>query len=121
MINIVAGTVSSVILRPSAVADAYLLELQSVQSKEVFQMWPMNFSPSARFFEAKIYEISGTPQTPVPTDPIPKIQLEYSGSYLYTLYGVTASGVTQSNTILDSGKALFKNNEWENYFGEENI
>jgi hypothetical protein len=121
MINITAGLTNSVVLRLDKIAPIYLFEVVSIQSNETFFFTAENISPSGRFFECKVYEVSGTNDLIALTASIPQIKLSYGGSYNYTLYGTDKYDLEPTDDILDVGKLLYKNNEWFDYFGDSEI
>lgn len=121
MININAGLTNSVVLRLDKTASIYLFKVVSIQSNETFFFTADNISPSTRFFECKIYEVSGTTQSVALTASVPQIELSYGGSYHYTLYGSDNYDLEPTDDILDVGKLTFKNIEWDSYFGEGEI
>jgi len=118
MININAGATNSVVLRLDELADIYLFEVRSIQSNEVFYFTAANISPTTRFFECKIYETSGTGDIIALTASTPSIQLTYGGSYNYTLYGTNNFDLQPTENILDKGKLVFRNGEYQSFFFE---
>ena len=108
MININAGATNSVVLRLDEFSDIYLFEVKSIQSNEVFYFTAANISPTTRFFEFKIYEVSGTGDIVALTASIPRIKLSYGGSYNYTLYGTDNFDLQPTENILDEGKLEFR-------------
>lgn len=107
MININSGATNSVVLRLDSISPIYLFKLTSVQSNETFFFTADNISPSTKFFECRIYEVSGTTQSVALTASMPLIQLSYGGSYNYTLYGTDNYDLEPTNDILDTGKLTF--------------
>jgi hypothetical protein len=118
MININAGATNSVVLRLDELADIYLFEVRSIQSNEVFYFTAANISPTTRFFECKIYETSGTGDIIALTASTPSIKLTYGGSYNYTLYGTNNFDLQPTENILDKGKLVFRNGEYQSFFFE---
>jgi hypothetical protein len=92
--------------------------VRSIQSNEVFYFTAANISPTTRFFECKIYETSGTGDIIALTASIPSIQLTYGGSYNYTLYGTNNFDLQPTENILDKGKLVFRNGEYQSFFFE---
>jgi hypothetical protein len=111
MINIISGATNSVVLRLDETADIYLFEVRSIQSNEVFYFTAENISPSDKFFECKIYEVSGTEVIVAPTASQPAIELSYGGSYNYTIYATDNYDLEPTNKILDRGKLVFRNGD----------
>ena len=121
MININSGATNSVVLRLDDTADIYLFEVMSIQSNEVFYFTAADISPSNRFFECKVYEVSGTNDLVALTASIPRIKLSYGGSYNYTLYGTDNYDLEPTENILDKGKLFYKNIEWQDFFGNYEV
>lgn len=117
MINIISGMTNSVVLRLNETAPIYLFEFKSVQSGEVFYFTAENISPSSRFFECRILEITDTGLPVALTASTPQIKLTYGGSYNYTLWEANDYSLTPGGNILDKGKMLYKNDVWRDYFG----
>jgi hypothetical protein len=122
MITINQGLTNSVVLRfndnVTVQNPIYLFELQSVQSLEKFYFTAQDFSTNTRFNQFYIYEISGVTASLALTASIPQILLEYGGFYNYKVYQKTDYGLTAStnDVILDYGKAVFYNGEYQNFF-----
>ncbi len=120
MININSGATNSVSLRlqDKVVSETpiYLFEVKSIQSNEVIYFTAEDQSISNRFNLFRISEISGTTQSIALTQSIPKIRLKYGGSYNYTIYETENYNLEPTANILDWGKLIYKNSEWEDYF-----
>jgi hypothetical protein len=116
MINIISGATNSVVLRLDETADIYLFEVRSIQSNEVFYFTAENISPTTRFFECKIYEVSGTGDFVALTASQPAIQLSYGGSYNYTVYATDNYNLEPTEKELDRGKLIFRNGEYQSFF-----
>jgi hypothetical protein len=89
----------------------FLFEFECVQSNEKFYVSPDDSSPSSRYNRFQIYSTTGSP-----TGSTPAILFNYGGQYLYTVYQMSDYGLTPSNVILDSGKAMFYNGEYDEFF-----
>lgn len=124
MINIFVGATNSFSLRLNdnltIENPIFLFELTSVQSNEKFYFTAQDFSTTTRFNNFKVYEVSNTNIPIALTASIPQIQLEYGGSYLYKVYQTDNYSLTPTDVILDSGIALFKNGEYQDFFFELN-
>lgn len=122
MINLNKGATNSIVLRLSDKVTIqnpiYLFELTSVQSNQVFYFTPQDQSITNRFNSFKVFEISGTDEDISLTASIPHIQLTYGGSYLYKVYQATNYSLQPTQVILDSGLAIFRNGEYDNFFFE---
>jgi hypothetical protein len=110
MINLKSGMTSSIALRFDKASDIYLFELKSIQERETYLFTAENLSPTDRFFEFKIFEVSGTIEEIALTASIPKIKLNWQGSYNYKIYGVEDYNLEVNDNILDIGKLIFKKN-----------
>jgi hypothetical protein len=122
MIILNQGLTNSVVLRlnDNIVGNnpIFLFELTCVQSNQVFLFTAEDFSTTSRYNNFIIDEIGGTGDTPAPTASVPKIQLEFGGSYLYKVYEADSYDLIPTDIILDSGKALFINGEYQSFFFE---
>lgn len=121
MINIKRGEINKIILRLDRVAPYYLFKFKSVQSGEEIFFTAENISPSTRFFECKIYEVSGTPDSIALTASQPQIELKYEGSYDWTLWGIDDNILEPNDNILDRGKMVYTGSEFDTFFFEEDL
>jgi hypothetical protein len=120
MINISVGATNSFSLRLNDNLTInnpiFLFELTSVQSNEKFYFTAQDLSTTTRFNSFKVYEVSNTSIPIALTASIPKIKLGYGGSYLYKVYQTTNYSLNPTDVVLDSGIAIFKNDEYEDFF-----
>lgn len=109
MINLVKGHENKVILRLSSNIDIpdpyFLFNLKSIQSGLEYNFMPEDVSNYSRFNEFNIIEITGTSQSISLTSSTPKIYLDYTGSYLYTIYQMATQSLIPNGKILEQGKA----------------
>jgi hypothetical protein len=121
MITINSGTVSTVSLRlnDNVVGDSplFLFEFTSVQSNQVYKIIPQDVSPTERYNQFNLYEITGVSgQNISPTASTPLFELEYGGVYNYKVYEVDDYSMDPTEIILDEGKMVYKNGEYLNFF-----
>lgn len=122
MIIINKGLTNSIVLRMNeniiGSNPIFLFQLTCVQSNQVFLFTAEDQSTTSRYNNFIIDEIGGTGGSPALTASVPKIQLEFGGSYLYKVYQADSYDLQPTDIILDSGKALFINGEYQSFFFE---
>jgi hypothetical protein len=122
MITLNSGATNSVVLRlndnVTISNPIFLFELESIQSREKFTFTAQDYSTNGRYNQFYIWEISGITASISLTASTPQILLEYGGFYNYKVIQKTNYGLTYSDadTILDIGKAVFYNGEYQNFF-----
>ena len=120
MININQGATNSIVLRlvdNITITDPiFLFELTCVQSNQVYLFTAQDQSTTSRFNKFEIFEVGGTTYSVSLTQSIPQIELEYGGSYLYKVYQADTYDLEPTDVILDSGKAIFYNGEYQSFF-----
>ncbi len=124
MITINQGMTNSVVLRFSdnlTIANPiYVFEFQSLQSKELTYFTATDESLTSRYNQFTIYEIGGTTQSLALTASIPQIQLTYGGYYNYRVFESNNYVLGTHSVVLDEGKMLFQNGEYETFFFDLN-
>lgn len=119
MITIKAGLTNSVTLRlndnVTITNPIFLFELESVQSRQKFYFTAQDISTTTRYNQFVIREITGTTFSQSPTASTPNVKLSYGGFYNYKVYQTNNYTLATSSVILDYGKALYQNGEYEAY------
>lgn len=124
MIRINSGITNSIVLRFNDIKTItnpiYLFELTSVQSNQVYLFTATDISTNTRYNEFLVWEITGTTHSLAYTASTPRIELEYGGVYNYKVIQKAEYSLTYStlDMILDYGKALFYNGEYQDFFFE---
>ena len=124
MITINSGATNSITLRLSdnVVGDTpiYLFEFESVQSGETFYCTPANTSTTTKYNTFLIREITDTGLTASLTASMPLIELDYGGYFNYRIYEASDYSMATTSNILDYGKMLFINGEYQSFFFDVN-
>ena len=122
MITINSGSTNSVTLRlnENIVGDTpiFLFEFECVQSGGITYCIPTDQSTSSKYNVFEIREISDTGLTQSLTASIPFIELEYGGYYNYRVYETDNYSLDPTDIILDYGKMVFINGEYNSFFFE---
>jgi hypothetical protein len=119
MITINKGLTNSITIRANdnvTISNPqFLFEFTSVQSRETFLFIPIDLSTTTRYNKFQMYEISGTLDFESLTASTPKVQLTYGGFYNYKVYQVSNYSLSASSVVLDEGKMLYDNGEYDSF------
>jgi hypothetical protein len=118
MITIRKGELNTIIMRLKEF-NYYKFEFKSIQSGDIVKCIPQNQSTISNYNKFEIKDLDNSTATQSPTASIPEINLRYSGSWEYKIFGLENLDLDEEGILLDFGSTYVIGPETESFFFEE--